>query len=102
MEEHAAHVHVVSAWADLMALTARRLLPSGVVAAAPDEDPQETLFVLADGVLSHLSSPSPHPAAAAAAAAGSFDGEDMGGGAGWWDAREGALARLAATRVTRL
>ena len=61
--------------------------------------------MLADGVLTHLSSPPLPPASAAAAAAGvgSFDGgDDVGGGAGWWDAREGALARLAATLVTRL
>jgi nuclear pore complex protein Nup205 len=40
VEEHAAHVHVVSAWAALMATLASRCLPVGGPCTPPEEDPQ--------------------------------------------------------------
>ena len=107
VEEHAAHVHLVSAWCDFVAVVASRCLPDprGGVPASPEDDPQETLFVLADGVLQHLAL-----SRGADADAGSFSasrGFGFGAGAGsgpegWWTARDAPLARLASTLARRL
>ena len=103
VEEHAAHVHVVSAWAELVALVAARCLPCGGASTPPNEDPQETLFLLADGVLSNLAAPAggarldgPRSSSARFLS----DGEDDP--AGWWEAREAPLARLTSTLMRRL
>tara|TARA_Y100000746_G_scaffold194290_1_gene175532 strand:+ start:110 stop:622 length:513 start_codon:yes stop_codon:yes gene_type:complete len=90
VEEHAAHVHAVSAWSELVAVCASRCLPGSVdgVAIKSFEDPQEVLFRLGDGVLAHLASDTLDQAARVDA-----DGGDGGGGAGWWDARCPPLAR---------
>ena len=99
VEEHAAHVHAVSAWSELVAVCASRCLPGSVdgVAIKSFEDPQEVLFRLGDGVLAHLASDTLDQAARVDA-----DGGDGGGGAGWWDARCPPLARLSATLMRRL
>ena len=78
VEEHAAHVHAVSAWSELVAVCASRCLPGSVdgVAIKSFEDPQEVLFRLGDGVLAHLASDTLDQAARVDA-----DGGDGGGGA---------------------
>ena len=95
VEEHAAHVHLVSAWCDFVAVVASRCLPDdgGGGFASPEDDTQETLFVLADGVLQHLAL-----SRGADVDAGSFaSARGFGAGSapeGWWTARDAPLARL--------
>ena len=103
VEEHAAHVHLVSAWCDFVAVVASRCLPDdgGGGFASPEDDTQETLFVLADGVLQHLAL-----SRGADVDAGSFaSARGFGAGSapeGWWTARDAPLARLASTLARRL
>ena len=108
VEEHAAHVHAVSAWSELVAVCASRCLPSGHDAspgfgptgdhhAGAGFDPQETLCRLGDGVLAQLARDTLADQQRVADADG-----DGGGGVGWWDARHVPLARLAATLMARL
>ena len=103
VEEHAAHVHLVSAWCDFVAVVASRCLPDdgGGGFASPEDDTQETLFVLADGVLQHFAL-----SRGADVDAGSFaSARGFGTGSapeGWWTARDAPLARLASTLARRL
>ena len=108
VEEHAAHVHAVSAWSELVAVCASHCLPSGHDAspgfgptgdhhAGAGFDPQETLCRLGDGVLAQLARDT---LADQQRVAGS--NPDGGGGVDWWDARHVPLARLAATLMARL
>jgi len=108
VEEHAAHVHAVSAWSELVAVCASRCLPSGAFdghggfspsgqLTGAGFDPQEILCRLGDGVLAQLARDT---LADQQRVAGS--NPDGGGGVDWWDARHVPLARLAATLMARL
>ena len=108
VEEHAAHVHAVSAWSELVAVCASRCLPSGAFdghggfspsgqLTGAGFDPQEILCRLGDGVLAQLAQDT---LADQQRVAGS--NPDGGGGVDWWDARHVPLARLAATLMARL
>ena len=95
-------MHLVSAWCDFVAVVASRCLPDdgGGGFASPEDDTQETLFVLADGVLQHLAL-----SRGADVDAGSFaSARGFGAGSapeGWWTARDAPLARLASTLARR-
>lgn len=110
VEEHAAHVHAVSAWSELVAVCASRCLPSGQTHDAnlesgfsstggPGFDAQEILCRLGDGVLAQLARDT---LADRRRVAEQSDGDGGDGGADWWDARRAPLARLAATLMARL
>ena len=112
VEEHAAHVHAVSAWSELVAVCASRCLPSGGQTHAnlsgfspndgPGLDAQEILCRLGDGVLAQLARDTLADRASRTGAEQSDGDSQDGGGSDWWDARRAPLARLAATLMARL
>ena len=113
VEEHAAHVHAVSAWSELVAVCASRCLPShggqthanlesGFSPNGPGFDAQEILCRLGDGVLAQLARDTLADRASRTGAEQSDGDSQDGGGSDWWDARRAPLARLAATLMARL
>ena len=104
---HAARAHLVGAWSTFVASVASRCLPdAGAESTAPEDDPREALYSLADGALRALADETDalgtlagfsFPAASSSSSAFAARHLSLGAPPGWRAASDAPLARVAAT-----
>ena len=117
VESHAARAHLVGAWSTFVASVASRCLPdAGAESTAPEDDPREALYSLADGALRALADetdasgtlagfpPNSANFFSSASSSSAFAARHLSLGAppGWRAASDAPLARVAATLLETL
>ena len=112
VESHAARAHLVGAWSTFVASVASRCLPdAGAESTAPEDDPREALYSLADGALRALADETDalgtlagfsFPAASSSSSAFAARHLSLGAPPGWRAASDAPLARVAATLLETL
>ena len=112
VESHAARAHLVGAWSTFVASVASRCLPdAGAESTAPEDDPREALYSLADGALRALADETDasgtlagffFPASSSSSSAFAARHLSLGAPPGWRAASDAPLARVAATLLETL